>query len=892
MSYRALSLLTLTLGACAVDDRVEYYSGSAPSIGGLSASSELGNLGGSPLTINGSGFGADLGEVVVQVGSLNAEILSVSDSAIEIITPRGPIEGGAVDVSVATAGGQTAQLDAYTYDVGTVYDDQDAYILVNNFWYSCLGGRDDLGVNQGCETISYVGNTGIDGYAEFFDFAFPRKHSTNYGWFGGADWSPGEWSIQTPAYRPFAVGVDDLRLTLDNFSLHNSVLENTGWCADTTPLGSWYYGGSDEFDAHNYTSDGSLLDAVTDSQIGCDPAAGHRYYSLADLKFCEVAEFEENHSNDYQADWPIGMPFFIPVGEGVSDTADWETRLNSCRDGVDNDNDGRDGYGADGLDPDCHPKIRVDLPEAGLNGVEVTLPEPVRFTATQGMVGTDGLEDIWPLLGFETCFDDNGDGSTELSDVAIRLEWTPSGFEPTTANTLVKQVDTHVRFSLSVLTLGWFGGEAQPFRATITVPDDNNYDEGTGTASVDLPVDVFYQVPNIGLPAGLGGCEEVLGSLSCTWGDPAENEYGYLIVTADRVTEYRFDATELSGDLVLAYATGDFGFQEWTSPPSNGECGDCQDNDGDGWADDLDADCIMGEDGETGLFDGTGVFTCSDGLDNDGDGDIDAEDDDCADGTDRETNCGDGVDNDGDGWIDEDDGECEAADGLEEGLDDPAWTCTDGIDNDGDMWIDADDPGCGIGSDLEEDGALGNACNDMIDNDGHGDVDAEDPLCFTRGATYDTEEPSYSDECVDGVENENGDGVPGDLYVDLFDPDCEYSPYWRENASSHDVSTRPATTRCYDGLDNEDLDGDLNAVPNNLVDAEDPACWNFNAELGWEWIPDGFMDPDRRMDDGTCGDLQDNDGDGLIDLEDTENCAPGVYDPINGNITGKASEAN
>ncbi|MCB9796216.1 MAG: IPT/TIG domain-containing protein [Alphaproteobacteria bacterium] len=422
MSLRALSLLTLTLGACSTDTRVEYYDGTPPSISGLSANFEDGNLGGNTITINGSGFGSDLAEVVVQVGSLNAEILSLADSAIEIVTPKGPIEGGPVDISVATAGGQTAALDVYTYEVSDVYDEQDAYILANNYWYSCFGGRDTLGVNAGCESISYIGNVGIDGYAEFFNFAFPRKHSTSYGWFGGSDWSPGEWSVQTPAYRPFASGVDELRQTLGNFNLHNRVLEGQGWCVDTTVLGSWYYGGTDEYNAFTYTGGDSLLFEGADSQVGCEELPNGRWYALADLNFCEVQEYEENHSNDYQADWPVGLPFFVPAGEGVDSDATPPERLASCRNGVDDDGDAADGQGADGLDTDCHPKIAIDLPEAGINGVELSLPEPVLFRAEQGIDTSQGESLAAAALRL---FDDDDDGSTELDNGGDPLSLDP-----------------------------------------------------------------------------------------------------------------------------------------------------------------------------------------------------------------------------------------------------------------------------------------------------------------------------------------------------------------------------------------------------------------------------------------------------------------------------------
>ncbi|MCB9761926.1 MAG: IPT/TIG domain-containing protein [Alphaproteobacteria bacterium] len=866
---RTAILIALTLAACNNSNRELYYTGDGPAISGFEGeSTELGNLGGADVTITGSGFGTDPTQVVVQFGSQNAEIVDVSDGAIHVITPVGPIEGGAVDVKIATSTGQTIQDDFYTYDVGEVYAGQYSYVLVNNYWHSCFGGRDDLGVDQGCENVSYVGNVGIDGAAEVFNFEYARKHTRSYGWWGGADWTAGDWRVEIPSYAPFAQAVDDLRQTIPNFKLHNSVLDDRGWCADLNALGSWYFGGTDELDAYSYSSDGTLNESLgASNEADCEAIADARWYDLSYLPFCEVPEFEENHSNDYQADWPVGHPFFVPAGESdaLDDPVFW---LNSCRDGNDNDGNGL----TDGQDPACHPTVSFSSPETGLEGVTLTLPEPVRFQATQGINVPAGLDDIWPLLSMTACFDDDGDGNSDLDEVAIRLEWEPSGFTPSEGGK-IKAHQTHVRVSLNVLTLGWFGGEAQPFRASITVPDQHDVDTSTGLSKVDIPVEILYQVPEIGFPNGIGSCSNDLGGLVCTFADPLETGWGYLIITADRVTEYRIGGDDgdwnLAGDVVFAYATGDFGFQDWEHPLNMGDCADCLDNDGDGWPDELDADCIEGAGAEDGSFDGTGTFTCSDGQDNDGDGVIDADDDDCEDGTGRETNCGDGVDNDSDGWTDDEDGECFDPNGIEEGLDDPAWGCTGGLDEDGDGWIDADDPDCVTGAD-DELGYGTTACNDGVDNDGHFDADADDPYCQERGASADTEVPTaYTSECIDGEDNENTD----DLFIDLFDPDCDSPPHWREDTRFYNPSNIPWAPACYNGLDD---DGD------GLADAEDPGCWVVNPDQGWAYIPDGFLRDeaaDTTWPDQSCFDGVDNDGDGGVDFDDVDDCFAGFYDP-------------
>lgn len=849
MSSRVLSpgaarlLVALAgLSACDRGDRLPYYEGTPPAVTGLSGSAaEPGNLGGREVVITGSGFGSDPAQVVVQFGSINAEITSVSDTELRVVSPRGPIEGGAVDVLVGTASGQAALEDAYTYEVDPVYDGQTGYILVNNYWHSCYGGGDDLGA--GCSEVTYLGTAGTTGSAEFFDFAFPRVHAPSYGWSGGADVSPGEWSVETPAYLPYVSAIEDLRQVVPDFSLYNANLEGVDpWCSDLGSLGGWTFPGDGEYDAFT-VSTGSIM-----SQADCESDPNARAYDLDTLSFCEVEEYQQPHSGLYEAEWPVGRPFFIAQGEG--DPSNPLSAVSQCRDGLDNDDDGL----VDGQDDECHPVIELLSEGMGLNKLDLTLPEPVRFQVTEGVTPT-GYEDVWAVFqGFETCFDDDGDGNDDDDEVALRIEWEPTGLTPT-SDGRVKAASTHVRISLSIISLGWFGGDSRPFRATITVPDDWNYDEDTGRSVVEIPVGVMRQIPDVTF--NYGSCEEnpITGQETCTAGDPLDVGYGYLILTADRVTEYRIQNTDADPAVVFAYTTGDFAFLGWDNPLNKGDCDNCLDDDGDGWPEALDADCIEGG-AEDGAFDGTADFTCSDGQDNDGDGDVDVEDADCESGVDRESNCGDGEDNDGDGWTDDEDGECQDINGQEFGADDPSWTCTNGLDDDGDGWIDAADPACGVGSDLEEDGFGATACNDGVDNDGHQDPDAQDPLCASKGAEYEAEEPVYVEECVDGLDNESRP----DGYVDGFDPDCEYSPYWKEGSNSHDVDSKPFTKQCYDGEDN---DGD------GLEDAEDPGCWN---ELAG-YVPDGFLD--NEANDGDCVDGVDNDLDGLTDLEDP-GCAPGV----------------
>ena len=89
-----------------------YYSGKAPTLSEVQGvysdeegTYEPGNLGGFEVTLNGSGFGDNADDIVVQFASQNADIVSVSDDALVVITPPGPITGGLVAVRVATATG-------------------------------------------------------------------------------------------------------------------------------------------------------------------------------------------------------------------------------------------------------------------------------------------------------------------------------------------------------------------------------------------------------------------------------------------------------------------------------------------------------------------------------------------------------------------------------------------------------------------------------------------------------------------------------------------------------------------------------------------------------------------------------------------------------------------
>ncbi|MCK6507049.1 IPT/TIG domain-containing protein [Myxococcota bacterium] len=802
-------LLGLTLPACQIGSGLEdYYDGAgpAPEISGLDVASVPGNVGGQTVVISGSGFGDDPAAVTVVFGNVNAEILSVEDGALTVTVPQGPIQGGAVDLAVGTAGGQVILADGFTYDLGDVYEDQTAYIVVNNDWFSCYGG---VGYGAGCETFAWVGLTGISARGEFMeDMPFPRQHGQFVGYWGGAQVAMGEWHVGLPPYNSISLdiesAVEDLRRKdITEFTLRNAEWQDEQYCANISTMASYAYGGGDPVDPSD-PSQGVLAPqtvAYTDLQLweeapkdgdACEDPQD-RLYNLGELRFCETyydreanqAAYERAGTWVYQADWPVGESFFVAEGSG-GDASD---------EGV--------------------VKVTLDVPEAGISNVGLTLHPYTYFEATAGLNGWSGDPAAWAIGDMDACPDGNGDGNSTLDEAAFRMEWLPADLGDVVGGA-VKGVDTHVRMTIDSFNLGWYGGEGFNMQASIVVPDAWNVDPDTGKSVLELPAEVLLQFPS--LTAQIGEVSNPLGGTTFVWGDPINGTYGYFLVTMERVTEYRIEAPELNGDLVFAYVTGDFGFYDYVNPLDSTEgCGDCQDNDGDGWADAKDPDCDGGKVEDNSTF---GSTTCNDGLDNDGDGDVDAQDEDCEDGLDGETNCSDGIDNDGDGLEDGEDGECgPSGSGVELGEDDPAWQCQDGADNDGDTWVDFDDPDCGNGAD-DELGLGSTQCNDGLDNDGHGDVDSADLACVMRGATYDAEAPTRSGDCDDATDND------GDGYLDGMDPDCEIQPYNTERYSSAQSGWGGWTTQCYNQVD-DDGNGD--------VDVADPGC-----ALGGE--PDGFLD--------------------------------------------------
>lgn len=830
----------------------EYYGdGSAPTISAVEPVSSVGNVGGEIVTISGSNFGKEPKAVLVMFGNSNAQIVSLSDNEIQVRAPRGPLSGGAVDVKVGTAGGQSRADDGFEYQVNRELDQELAYIAVSNDYFSCYAGAGSP-VRQGCETFAYSGYTGLEGYSEFLEYAFPRLHTSQLGSKGGFagnhDESPGRWTVENPPHDINTFDLEglyeDRRINIGEFFLRNDELDGEQYCVNENEFASYTYPGGVESDGTYFPpSTLSYSGDLTDSE--CD-ASRSVEYDIDEVRFCQVQDYNEPYKYAYESDWPVGAYFFT------------------------NDKDWSD---LDDLGP---VEIEVHLPGiADENGIgagdefaKLTLPEYSVFTAYRGS-GTSG-DDVQGLFLQKACDDTNGDGAFTLDDALVRWEWTPSSFEQEITDRAsaqygdVTSVRTYVRATLSLFTLGWLGGEGTPLRATITVEDDHNFDPETGVSYLELPAGVIYQFPttfdDLGLESGPGGVGTTM-----QWGQPNRADYGYTVAAMERVTEYTIKAKVdgREGDIVFAYSTGDMGLVNSSSgfvnPLDEDSCNNCVDDDGDGWADQDDPDCTEPRPGQGAVPSedrfAEGLYSCNDGQDNDNDGLIDADDDDCEDGRDGETNCFDGIDNDTDGYVDAEDGECDldrGGSGFELGDDDASWVCADGLDNDADGWTDLDDPDCESTADVET-GFGDTPCNDGIDNDGHGDIDSADPTCARLGGAGESEDPNFRGDCTDATDND------GDGYVDGNDPDCEQSPYNREDELFSSDAAAPA---CYNGVD-DDADG--------YVDAADPGCVNLSGD------PDGYTpDEDSGAPGFTmCADTVDNDGDGWTDAADPD-CDSGV----------------
>lgn len=836
----ALTLAALT--ACADLTIPPYYeAGSEPVIDAVEPALEPGNMGGTTVTITGSRLGTDATDLVVTIGGHNANILSATENAIVVESPPGPLSGGPVAVVVATADGYAWKDAAYNYDVAfggeSPYTNETAFISVENLWTSCLGGMwDQTGTplqGGGCETIAYVGATGLSGASEWWKSPWPRGHADQVGWVGNTDFSP-SWRVQRNYQTNFVSGYDDLRYRVGDVSIENPVWAGERLCVNPS-----------EDPADNGTN------------CNDDQAAA---YELDTLRFCETYDADSGGTRSLVADWNVKKNFFASAPD---DNANFDaTDLILHVDGDD---------------------------KTGLDGATFTVPGSIQIRAVKGFGTTEDDQFAWAAAGTpDTCLDANKDGSATLDEAGIVFEWDPIPEDLDLVTGNVQSAQSYVMVAVTWLPLDWFGLSAGGPRASIVVPDS----EGR----IEIPNSVMYQFPTPNFDyAGVNDVTGIghLGTFDSRAAYLLIEVYRYtdLRVVGERTADENGNLTQGELPMVVSYVTGDLSFVAgWDNPTERADdCDDCIDGDGDGWVDGDDPDCSKTGSGTE--ENKTSASTCNDGLDNNDDGLTDAEDPLCTDGSDGESTCDDDEDNDGDGWIDGLDAECLTGD-QEAGEDDPSATCSNGLDDDGDGWIDAEDPACSKGADPEDDGFGTNACNDGVDNDGHGDVDANDPFCWDNGADAVSETVAVAkSQCADNTDNDN------DGFLDGFDPDCEIAPTTRELVKLWSVdAAHPVVPQCYDGLDNDadgrsDADdpscwrGDLGFAADGFWNDEGKD-WGTACTDGLDNDADGWKDggdPDCAAGSATtqvevgfgtsaCNDGVDQDNDGKIDAAD-ERCA-------------------
>ena len=794
----AMTALVGGLASCGGDGFEDYYSGSGgPQISGLEPAFEPGNAGGQEVVISGANFGEDPDQLVVLMDNHNAEIVSVSNNELVVRTPSGPVTGGGVEVLVANPQGYQLLTPNGTYApyrYGTsVFDSAGEPLNESSFYQNQQYYVQVSNLYDSC--YGGRGTAGCEGNA-----------------FNGDVGIAGQSEFFRFAYP----------------RLHTTSL---GWLTsyDASP-NEWRIGppqavfpsgiddlrrrfdaGSNEIRLTKPEGGPICVDTSESLDRATGPCTGGIFeveYDVGELNFCETRDGDGIRTGEYQPDWPVNQDFFESLpGEGL--------------------------------------KVDLDVIGLQISDEPINLPPKVDFEAEFGFDVPAG--NPWSVAPPVDCADGNDDGEITIDEDGIVLSWTPLGDEY--ANN--EDINSFVHVSFTFVDFAWYSLEQEGVRASIVVPDNNEVGED-GRARIRIPNEVLYQLPTPNLQWSTS--TQQTGSLGEYSDDPS-----YLFMEAYRVTDYRIPVPRTAGeDLIFSYATGELTIlAEFSNPLDRDDgCGDCIDNDGDGWTDDLDPDCnpLYGDPdgGEIGFNDD---FTCNNGEDDNNNGDVDAEDELCESGWDGESSCTDGLDNDDDGWFDELDPDCIA--GGDENGTELGGTCNDGLDNDGDGWADAQDPGCVNGDGTEDDGLSGTPCNDGIDNDGHGDIDSDDIYCILNGGGAASEEPPRVAACGNRRDDD------GDRYVDGFDPDCETRSYSQEYGLSFDPEDEETVLvpGCYDGIDN---DGD------GLRDAQDPGCWN--PDLGFN--PDGFLFDEGANRGTTCSDNVDSDGDGWIDGLDPD-CVAG-----------------
>ncbi len=568
---------------------------------------------------------------------------------------------------------------------------------------------------------------------------------------------------------------------------------------------------------------------------------------------CAREPADETAANSLRLEEPAPGTYYIFLDGAANRGGAFAMRVDAiplaeCRNGVDDDGDGRRDYPDD---PGCLEPF--DRDEAD--------PDPPPVCADDRDNDGDGLVD-YPLDVGCAAASDTDEVDACGQGVAVRNF--PAG---------APFVDGTLEGGTNVME-GSCGGAGRaeriyryvnPYNANLVFSVDNEFTDAT--------VALYVRGDQCSNPRDELGCE--------AREPPPTAEGGTVVVERAGPGEYYVIV-----DTVLGI--GDFRLTVTSErlPPG---CADSFDNDEDGFVDADDIGCESpGDEGEDDPLVGPPPV-CANGLDDDDDGLIDypwdpgclvrgapSEDDPAV-----PPGCANGLDDDEDGLVDfpRDPGCAYAADEDEADLGRPA--CSNRVDDDGDDLIDWPyDPGCGgPGSRSEGDPPNPGACADEADNDRDGLVDFPfDPGCASAGwytevdpdvpfacgnridddedgiidfprdpgcqfAADDTEDdPNFAPACANGRDDDNNGRID---WPD--DPGCESA------ADTQEMAGGRINARCADGLDNDD-DG--------FLDLADPGCTGNR--------DDDESDPDEVP---WCDDGIDNDEDGVTDWPDDDGCA-------------------
>jgi hypothetical protein len=569
-----------------------------------------------------------------------------------------------------------------------------------------------------------------------------------------------------------------------------------------------------------------------------------------------------------------------------------------CRDGADNDGDGRIDFGtASTNDPGCAGRDDNSEISQCADGIDNDGDGKRDFgsasTNDHGCAGLWDDDETDPPPPAPACadgVDNDGDTKTDTADPGCSTA-TDNDETSACADTLDNDFDGKIDF----------GPGASNDRGCSSLADHDETDPPLPTPQCSDSVDNDADGKEDAEDPGCTGPEDDDETSACAdgfdndgdgkkdFGSGAGNDGGCSSLADDDETDPPpppracADGVDNDYDGKIDFgsaAAHDPGCDSAQDDDETSQCADGADNDGDGEVDfgpGNDAGCAsLADDDETNPP--AQPAACSDGVDNDYDGKKDfgsaaGNDPGCssAQDDDETSACANGQDDDGDGLVDfgagRDPGCASKADNSEADITLPPSACSDGVDNDADAKTDAGDPGCSSSADDDET----SQCADGQDNDGDAKKDfgaSGDPGCSAKSDDDETDPPAGTAQCADGVDNDTDGAIdfgagkdPGcssatdddetSQCADGFDNDgdgrrdfgaaAHNDPGCSSKADNDETDPAPVTPQCSDGVDN-DFD--------SQTDGQDPGCASPT-------------DPDETS---ACANGLDDDGDGKVDF--------------------------